>query len=562
MQGMQRSLCLQVLVIAAIAMNGCADNTSADPAPNAPSMTDTVEMADAGTMNDSSNPDVNAAPLTPDTLIARVATAVCEQLESCCNAADADTYFTTLRDNVMIQEAGLATTFPPNVPTTDFDCVSALTTALEIAPFGPWVKAVEDGRVQFDQTEADACMKELASAECGVDATIALFDSQCYGLLPPASGLSPRRMFQRTSKIGDTCMPLTDGVGAAIYGTCDPATGWCCRKDETGACGLSENTEGVCVAAGSVGESCGLMPTMQFCKTGLDCGQAVCEEMSFEALSLGDTCYENFELKGDCEDSFCDLFGTGRCESLKPNGDACLSPDECIAGACTAGVCAQPSFCSTPGAWSEPQTTEPVVPASKIEAGALEVARLLEGKFSSLAQSQTDPTYFNIHLSSCLVNAPGYGNLVLYVEQASGDTLTQPYRQRLYVITGDGATVQSEIWAPVNAMAWVGTCNKAETVTVSDGDFSLRAGCDVYLQADDSGYVGGTEGDQCKSTLAGASYATSKVTLDASLLLSWDQGFNSGGIQVWGATAGPYRFDRLTSIVSSADWAAKVASVE
>jgi hypothetical protein len=45
--------------------------------------------------------------------------------------------------------------------------------------------------------------------------------------------------------------------------------------------------------------------------------------------------------------------------------------------------------------------------------------------------------------------------------------------------------------------------------------------------------------------LRGASYATSKVTIEEGLIISWDQGFNEEDEQVWGAVKGGYEFRGL-----------------
>ena len=135
----------------------------------------------------------------------------------------------------------------------------------------------------------------------------------------------------------------------------------------------------------------------------------------------------------------------------------------------------------------------------------------------------SDFSYFNIHLETCLVKAPTYGSLALYVEQASSDDLGNPYRQRLYVITTEGESVRSEIWAPLLDFQWVGTCQKDEVVEVDAGDFSLREGCDVWLTQTEDGFEGATDGKGCSSSLGGASYATSQVTLTEDLLQSWDR---------------------------------------
>jgi hypothetical protein len=45
--------------------------------------------------------------------------------------------------------------------------------------------------------------------------------------------------------------------------------------------------------------------------------------------------------------------------------------------------------------------------------------------------------------------------------------------------------------------------------------------------------------------LRGASFANSIVTVTQNEILSWDQGFDKEGKQVWGATKGGYRFIKM-----------------
>ena len=310
------------------------------------------------------------------------------------------------------------------------------------------------------------------------------------------------------------------------------------------------------MAVSTEGQECGLVPTMQFCASGLDCGISTCEKVVTEPLATGDACYADFTLLGICTDGYCDMFGTGICESFKADGVTCITSDECDSGSCLDGVCGESLFCTTV---EDPQgAVNPGNLSGPVDADAMEVARLLTGTFNSSAQSLSDPAYYDISLTSCLVRAPEYGNLVLYVEQASSDTLNQPYRQRLYVVTAENGTVRSEIWAPKIDVKWTGLCNKEEITEIDGDQFTLRDGCDVWLTADSEGFTGSTDGKGCSSSLGGASYATSEVTLTENLLQSWDQGFDSNDIQVWGATAGPYNFDRMTDIIAPADWAAQV----
>ena len=55
-------------------------------------------------------------------------------------------------------------------------------------------------------------------------------------------------------------------------------------------------------------------------------------------------------------------------------------------------------------------------------------------------------------------------------------------------------------------------------------------------------FSGSTPGKQCLSSLRGATYATSKVTVGKKGIISWDQGWDAMDKQVWGAKKGGYDF--------------------
>ena len=71
-----------------------------------------------------------------------------------------------------------------------------------------------------------------------------------------------------------------------------------------------------------------------------------------------------------------------------------------------------------------------------------------------------------------------------------------------------------------------------------------REGCAVYMSPVDGGYHGSTDQKACTSSLRGAAYATSEVTVMAEQVTSWDRGFDAEDEQVWGAVEGPYIFMR------------------
>ena len=173
------------------------------------------------------------------------------------------------------------------------------------------------------------------------------------------------------------------------------------------------------------------------------------------------------------------------------------------------------------------------------------LAEQLSGTFNSSEQSNTDPRYYDIQLQTCAVDAPDIGAHVLYVEQASMSSLYSPYRQRLYVLTQTSdSEITSTIYSLKNPNAQIGLCNEDTVGSFSMDDVELREGCDVFLEYDEDGFQGATDIGTCSSDLNGAAYATSIVSTYADKIESLDQGFNSVGIQVWGAEAGPYIFMR------------------
>jgi hypothetical protein len=184
---------------------------------------------------------------------------------------------------------------------------------------------------------------------------------------------------------------------------------------------------------------------------------------------------------------------------------------------------------------------------------AARFAQLLAGRFDSSAQAAADPAEFKaVQLRACPVEAPELGARVLYVEQAMVEKPGAPYRQRVYVIEagpGEGA-VRSRVFTLREPKARVGLCDvpAAAPPRVAASEVEERQGCAVELNYTGEVYRGSTVGKGCASELAGATHATSEVLVTAKTIESWDRGYNAAGAQVWGATKGPYRFDRKSPL--------------
>lgn len=169
---------------------------------------------------------------------------------------------------------------------------------------------------------------------------------------------------------------------------------------------------------------------------------------------------------------------------------------------------------------------------------------MMEGKYSSEEQSKSDSNYFNISLVMTKIWSDRHDGKWLYVEQAVSSKLDKPYRQRVYHLQHPSKGIfTSEIYTIKDALSFAGLHNDPEKKHKLSFDLiELKDGCTVTLKKQNNLYVGGTSEDNCPSDLRGAKYATTKIILKKGELDSWDQGFDSTGKQVWGATKRGYVF--------------------
>lgn len=171
----------------------------------------------------------------------------------------------------------------------------------------------------------------------------------------------------------------------------------------------------------------------------------------------------------------------------------------------------------------------------------------LEGNFNTLEQSKADTNFFHIVLHMKTIWKDRTDGIWMYVEQAVGWKQEKPYRQRIYKISVlNENTIISEVFTFENPLKYTGSW-KDETLLsdLSYDKLTKREGCTVYIQRTGSEiFEGETRGKECQSDLAGAKYASSKVTIKPDMFISWDRGFNESDEQVWGAETGGYIFKK------------------
>ncbi|MGD1902782.1 MAG: chromophore lyase CpcT/CpeT [Geitlerinemataceae cyanobacterium] len=134
--------------------------------------------------------------------------------------------------------------------------------------------------------------------------------------------------------------------------------------------------------------------------------------------------------------------------------------------------------------------------------------------------------------------------IALYQEQAVTTNLTQPYRQRLLLLStvGSGETVESYNFRLADEMRWAGLCSRDRVQrTISAGDLG-EAVCGLRLEPEGEGFLGNTPDGGCPSDYRGASFTTNTIWLTEATMETWDRGFDADGNQVWGAEDESYLF--------------------
>lgn len=175
-----------------------------------------------------------------------------------------------------------------------------------------------------------------------------------------------------------------------------------------------------------------------------------------------------------------------------------------------------------------------------------ELHNLMAGSYDSSNQARLDSTYYDITLHMYPIWNNDMSAKWLYVEQSVSANPDQPYRQRVYKLkTNADGSISSYVYTLDSPEEYIGKWKTPSYFDTKEKSIiSIREGCEVIMRKDGSGYKGATGYKTCGSTLRGATYASSIVTLNKKMISSWDQGFDIDGKQVWGATEGPYIFQK------------------
>lgn len=185
-----------------------------------------------------------------------------------------------------------------------------------------------------------------------------------------------------------------------------------------------------------------------------------------------------------------------------------------------------------------------------------QIVTFLTGTFSSAAQAQGDPRYQDVTLRATPIWTDRTDARWIYAEQALASDPQRPYRQRIYRLArADASTIESMVLAiPGDPLRYAGAWRERRPLDdLTPELLEPMSGCVVeFRQIGPSVFQGRTSGTGCASSRDGAAYTTSEVVLRADSIESWDRGFDSTNRQVWGPSAGPYRFTRLSASPAAA----------
>ena len=176
-----------------------------------------------------------------------------------------------------------------------------------------------------------------------------------------------------------------------------------------------------------------------------------------------------------------------------------------------------------------------------------DLVQLMTGTFSSEQQSKEDTSFFNINLVMYPIWESDENVKWLYVEQAVTKFIDKPYRQRVYRLSMQQDSVfESRIFELPDPSRFIHGWDQPNIFEkITPDSLILRQGCAVFMKKEADCFTGSTDGKACKSTLRGAAYATSIVSICKDQVVSWDQGWDIDDQQVWGAEKRGYIFRKL-----------------
>ncbi len=187
-------------------------------------------------------------------------------------------------------------------------------------------------------------------------------------------------------------------------------------------------------------------------------------------------------------------------------------------------------------------------PALSAPSASEQMAAAMTGTFTTAEQARGDQIFRHLTLHAAPIWTDRMDGLWLYVEQALSDAPEHPYRQLIYqLIALTDGSLEAHVFDLPEPIAVTGAWkNPSRLGKLTPVDLSTQQVCTLVFQIQSDGsFKGGTGVKGYASTLRGASYATTEITVSDQQIMLWDRGYNANGTQVWGSVRGGYLFKKI-----------------
>lgn len=183
------------------------------------------------------------------------------------------------------------------------------------------------------------------------------------------------------------------------------------------------------------------------------------------------------------------------------------------------------------------------------------LGQLLSGEFVNQAQALESPAWF-VQLRLWQRPTPLFGpdSLTLFLEQANGLKLDQPYRQRLLRLTEEAGQLYGQYYQFKDVEPWRGAGQQPERLArLQPSDVAALPGCRVAIAVTSSppqyqaklvpgGRCTFEYGGKLRQVIVGFEL---DVLGDRVTLKTYDKGIDpETGQGLWGALMGPYMFEK------------------
>ncbi|MBI2793208.1 MAG: hypothetical protein HYX66_00985 [Ignavibacteria bacterium] len=168
-----------------------------------------------------------------------------------------------------------------------------------------------------------------------------------------------------------------------------------------------------------------------------------------------------------------------------------------------------------------------------------------EGTFSNSIQARVDSSYDNVTISSRRIwrsRTPG-GWLIVSTIRHDSLSAKMVSKYVYHIRSVEEGMFEITIFSVSEAMAKADEMHE-DIEHFSERDLTQRSGCELYLQAADRTFIGGTHGTACPGSIPEASYSTTELLISPRGLWWLELIYSPGGEAIGRAQKGAYALIR------------------